>query len=238
MYFFSTTYCPILNHFRHFVPESLHFASFTTEVAPLPIFDSIVYLSIKALTNKEFDRNLSNVWLSTVKFISHIALFSLQVFKIHRHLHTSWIQILCSGDNYFPHKALQSDRSIWDQKITKFRNSMIPAFSDILWVLTLICNVTRSWIRLVRVCGTLQGISTRYLRSCIPGERHCHRFAICLYTIMDRWNCSVEEDSAQFAWGGHSEYGHSWNCIAQGTSSSQHCEVCCYGVGWSLDFMM
>ena len=119
-----------------------------------------------------------------------------------------------------------------------FWNSMIPAFSDILWVLTLICNVTRSWIRLVRVCGTLQGISTRYLRSCIPGERHCHRFAICLYTIMDRWNCSVEEDSAQFAWGGYPEYGHSWNCIAQGTSSSQHCEVCCYGVGWSLDFMM
>ena len=77
-----------------------------------------------------------------------------------------------------------------------FWNSMIPAFSDILWVLTHICNVTRSWIRLVRVCGTLQGISTRYLRSCIPGERHCHRFAICLYTIMDRWNCSVEEDSA------------------------------------------
>lgn len=194
------------------------------EVAPLPIVDSIVYLSIKVLTNQDFDRNLSNAWPCSLKFISHIALyFHFKVFKKHRTLQVSWIQILCSGDNYFLHKVLQPDRSMKDKGANKFWNSMIPAFSDNLWVLTLICNVTRSWIRLVRVCDPLQGISTRYLRSRVPSERHCHRFAVCFWAIMDRWNCSVEEDSAQFAWGGYSEYGHSWNCTAKGTSSPQHC---------------
>ena len=57
----------------------------TNQDNPLFIVDSIVYLSMKALTNQDFDRNLSNARLRSLKFISHIALYfvSFQVFKYH-----------------------------------------------------------------------------------------------------------------------------------------------------------
>lgn len=225
IYSFSTTYCPIQKHLSSFRTRivafrQFHYGSGSTSYRRfnrIPIHESS---HEPRFWQKPVKRATT---LSEIHFSYCVVFRFISGFQISQFLQVIWIQLLCSRDNYFPHKVLQSDRSMKDKRTNKFWNSMIPTLSDNLWVLTLICNVTRSWIRLVRVCDPLQGISTRYLRSRIPSEGHCHRFAIRFWTIMDRWNCSVEEDSAQFAWGGYSEYGHSWNCIVKGTSSPQHC---------------